>query len=151
MSEPELMRIRLRRATPGDSEFAYNTKRAAFQMYVEQVYGWDEAEQRRLHTQRFQAQDVQIISLPDADVGMLAVTVASDCLTVHQLFILPEHQRKGIGCWCMQHLLEEARGSGIPIHLRVMKVNQRALTFYQRLGFKCVGETDTHLLLEWIP
>jgi len=32
--------------------------------------------------------------------------------------------------------------------LRVLKVNSRAIAFYQRLGFKIIGETDTHIQME---
>jgi hypothetical protein len=39
--------LRLKKATANDSEFAYRTKKAAFRKYVEQVWGWDEEEQRQ--------------------------------------------------------------------------------------------------------
>jgi hypothetical protein len=41
------------------------------------------------------------------------------------------------------------RQLGLPVRLRVMKVNPRALAFYERLGFMRTGETDTHDLMEW--
>jgi RimJ/RimL family protein N-acetyltransferase len=37
----------------------------------------------------------------------------------------------------------------LPVRLRVLKVNPRALAFYRRLGFTCTGETETHDLMEW--
>jgi len=64
------------------------------------------------------------------------------------LFLVPEHQGKGIGRKCMLLVINEARQLGLPIRLRVLKVNPRALTFYQRLGFVRTGETDTHVLME---
>ena len=45
--------LTFRKATADDSEFAYQTKRAAFKDYVEQVWGWNEQEQRQLHERRF--------------------------------------------------------------------------------------------------
>jgi ribosomal protein S18 acetylase RimI-like enzyme len=138
-------RLTLRKATPNDSEFAYCAKRAAFKEYVED---WDEAEQRQLHQQRFGAQDFRIIHHAGTDVGVIAVVVAPDCVTVNQLFLLPAYQGKGIGHRCMLLVLEEARQLGLPVRLRVTKVNTRALAFYQRLGFVRTGETATHLLME---
>jgi GNAT superfamily N-acetyltransferase len=123
-------------------------KRATFKEYVEQVWGWDEAEQQHLHAQRFAAQNISIISVAGTDVGIIATATASDCLHVHQLFILPEHQGKGIGRQCMLLIMEEARRLGLPVRLRVLKVNSRALAFYERLGFTRTHETDTHHLLE---
>jgi RimJ/RimL family protein N-acetyltransferase len=37
---------------------------------------------------------------------------------------------------------------GVPVRLRVLKVNPRALAFFERLGFARAGETETHVLLE---
>lgn len=141
--------LTLRKASPNDSEFAYCVKRAAFKEYVEKVWGWDEDEQRRLHEQRFQAQDFRVINLAGTDVGIMAVVVTPDCVKVNQLFLLPENQGKGIGSRCMSLIMEEARQLGLPVRLRVMKVNPRARAFYQRLGFMRTGETDTHDLMEW--
>ena len=141
--------VTLRKAGPNDSEFAYRAKRAAFKEYVEKVWGWDEDEQRQLHEQRFQAQDFRVINLAGIDVGIMAVVVAPDCVKVNQLFLLPEYQGKGIGRRCMLLITEEARQLGLPIRLRVLKANPRALVFYQRLGFTRTGETATHDLMEW--
>ena len=79
----------------------------------------------------------------------MAVVVAPDCVKVNQLFLLPEHQGKDIGRRCMLLIMEEARELDLPLRLRVMKVNPRALAFYRRLGFVRTGETDTHDLMEW--
>ncbi|HLC30177.1 MAG TPA: GNAT family N-acetyltransferase [Dehalococcoidia bacterium] len=141
--------LTLRKASPNDSEFAYCAKRAAFKEYVEKVKDWDEDEQRHLHEQRFETQDFRVINLAGTDVGIMAVVVAPDCVKVNQLFLLPEHQGKDIGRRCMLLIMEEARELDLPLRLRVMKVNPRALAFYRRLGFVRTGETDTHDLMEW--
>jgi len=41
-----MMNLKLRKATSHDSEFTYQTKKAAFKEYVNKVWGWDETEQR---------------------------------------------------------------------------------------------------------
>jgi GNAT superfamily N-acetyltransferase len=143
--------LTLRTASPSDSEFAYRTRRAAFKEYVEKVEGWDEAEQRRLHEQRFGTQDFRIITLAGTDVGVMAMVRVRDCLKLNQLFVLPAHQGKAIGQRGMSLIMGEARELGVPVRLRVLKVNPRALAFYQRLGFVRTGESDTHDLMEWAP
>ncbi|MGB2697207.1 MAG: GNAT family N-acetyltransferase [Candidatus Zixiibacteriota bacterium] len=140
--------LTLRKARPEDSEFAYCVKRAAFREYVEKVWGWDEDEQRQLHEQRFRAQDFRVINLVGTDIGIMAVVVAPDCVRLNQLFLLPEHQGKGIGHECMLLIMEEAHRLGLPVRLRILKVNPRALAFYKQLGFTRTGETDTHDLME---
>jgi GNAT superfamily N-acetyltransferase len=140
--------LTLRKASPHDSEFAYCAKRAAFREYVEKVWGWDEDEQRQLHAQRFGTQDFRVIHVAGTDVGIMAVVVATDCVKLNQLFLLPEHQGQGIGRECMLLIMEEAGRLGLPVRLRVLKINPRALAFFQRLGFWRTGETETHVLME---
>lgn len=139
----------LQRMNTEDSEFAFCVKRAAFKEYVEKVSGWDEDEQRQLHDQRFGVQDFRLINLAGTDVGIMAIAVTPDCMKVNQLFLLPEHQGREIGRQCMLLVMEEARQLGLPVRLRVMKVNPRALAFYERLGFQRTGETNAHSLMEW--
>lgn len=141
--------LTLRKACPNDSEFAYCAKRAAFKEYWEKVEEWDEDEQRRFHEQRFGAQDFRIINQAGTDVGIMALVKAPDCVKVNQLFLLPEYQGKDIGRRCMLRIMKEARQLGLPVRLRVMKVNPRALAFFRRLGFMRIDETDTHDLMEW--
>ena len=64
--------LKLRTADPGDKEFAYQVKKAAFREYVEQVWGWDEDEQRGLHDRRFRAEEFHIFALTgDTDTHVL--------------------------------------------------------------------------------
>lgn len=143
--------VTLRQADAKDGEFAYRAKRAAFREYVDDVWGWDEDEQRRLHERRFQAQDYRVVSVAGVDVGVMAIVMASDALVVNQLFILPEHQGQGIGSRCMSLVLNEAKELRLPVRLRVLKNNPRGLAFYERLGYARVGDTDTHTAMEMSP
>ena len=141
--------LTLREAGSEDSAFAYGVKRAAFREYVEQVWGWDEDVQRRFHEEQFAAQDVRVIQATGVDVGIMAMVVMSDCVQLNQLFLLPEYQGKGIGRACLSRVMEEAQRLGLPVRLRVLKVNPRAAAFYRRLGFVRTGATETHELMEW--
>jgi ribosomal protein S18 acetylase RimI-like enzyme len=140
--------LNLRKATADDREFAYRTKKAAFGQYVEQVWGWDEEEQRRLHAKRYELQEYNVIQLSGVDVGIVAIVREPDCLKLKQIFVLPEYQGKGIGTACTKRVIEEAAASEIPVRLQVLKVNSRAIAFFQRLGFQSVREDDTHLMME---
>ena len=140
--------LQIRKATADDSEFAYQTKKSAFRGYLKQVSDWNEDEQRRLHQRRFAEHDFRIIQLSGVDVGILAMSRQPDCINLHQLFILPEYQSKGIGEAVLTFIIEDTAASKIPVRLRVLKVNPRALMFYQRLGFKQTGATETHILME---
>jgi len=143
--------LRLREETATDSEFAYQTKKAAFGIYVDKGWGWDGDEQRQLHERRFAAQDFQVIQVGNIDVGILSLVRQPDCIKVYQMFILPEHQSRGIGAACIKRVIKDATASKLPIQLQVLKINSRAFMFFQRFGFRRIGETDTHILMERIP
>lgn len=140
--------LKTRLAGENDKEFAYQAKRAAFREYVELVWGWDEGKQRKLHDQRFGAQDFWVISLDGTDVGIMSVALMPDSVFVNQIYILPEHQTQGIGRRCMSIVVEEAMKLNLPVRLRVLKVNPRAVVFYERLGFTISDVTDTHFLMQ---
>ena len=140
--------LNLRKATADDSEFAYQTKKSAFRGYLEKTSGWGEEEQRQLHKRRFAEHDFRIIQLSGVDVGIMAMSRQPDCIKLHQLFLLPEYQGKGIGGACMKLVIKEAADVQLPIRLQVLKMNPRALAFYQRFGFKRTGENDDHFLME---
>ncbi|MBI2328931.1 MAG: GNAT family N-acetyltransferase [Chloroflexi bacterium] len=151
MRYEDINNLRLRKVTADDSEFAYQTKKTAFREYVEKVWGWDEDEQRQLHERRFASQDFYVIQVSGIDVGILAIVWQTDCVKVNQMFIVPEYQSKGIGAACIRHIIEDAAVSKLPVHLQVLKVNSRAVVFYQRMGFRSTGESDTHVLMERLP
>ena len=140
--------LKLRKASQDDKEFAYQVKKAAFRGYVERAWGWEEDEQRKLHDRRFWAQDFRVIELDGKDVGIMSVAIEPDCVSVNQLYILPEHQGQGVGRGCMSMVVEVGSKLSLPVRLRVLKVNPRAVSFYERLGFAITGDTDTHFLMQ---
>ncbi len=141
-------RLKLRKASQDDMEFAFQVKRAAFRKYAELVWGWDEVGQRQLHDRRFREQDYRIINLDGKDIGVISMDVKPDCVFVNQICVLPEHQGQGVGWKCMQVILERGRDLGLTVRLQVLKVNPRAVAFYERLGFTITDETDTHFLMQ---
>ena len=140
--------LRIRTATAEDSDFAYSVKKAAFREYAEKVWGWDEGHQRELHRARFASQDFRIIQFRGRDCGVMALAGKSDHLRLYQLYLLTEYQGQGIGSECMKVILQQAESERQSVRLQVLKVNQRAAAFYERLGFTEVGESATHIEME---
>ncbi len=134
-----------------DSDFVFAIKKAAFREYVEQVEGWDDTHQRELHNKRFDSQDFRIIQFQGTDVGFFSTSCTSDSLKIHQCFIHPEYQDRGIGSACMTSILADADVSGKAVNLQVLKINIRGIAFYQRLGFSIVDEDSTHVQMKKLP
>jgi len=142
--------VQLRQATPADSDFAYQVKKAALGEYVAKTWGWDEEFQLEYHRKDFDPSVIQIMTVDDSDVGWVVFTRSDDEIQVNEIYILPEHQRQGIGSHLINQLLEEAQEKGVPVTLGVLKVNP-ARRFYEKLGFSVIGETDTHYRMAWCP
>lgn len=136
--------VRLRDASEADSQFCYRVKVAAHKGNIVATYGpWDEAEQRAYHEKQWSPSGVRIISADGCDVGWVWCADAGACVEVNGFYVLPSHQRRGIGTQVVQRVLEEAESAGKAVLLQVMKQNS-ALAFYRKLGFAVVGSTDTH-------
>ena len=101
--------ITFRPATDQDSDFVFETKKAAFKPYVEQVWGWNEDDQRAMHDRRFGLQDFEIVSKDGKDVAILATVSSSDKIDLTGVFVLPEFQRQGIGTECLAEVLHRQR------------------------------------------
>ena len=143
--------LNIRKADAVDSDFVFAVKKAAFREYVEQVEEWDDTHQRELHNNRFDSQDVRIIQFQETDVGFFSTSCSSNSLRVHQLFIHPEYQGRGIGSACMTRILADADATGKAVNLQVLKINIRGIAFYQRLGFSIVDEDSTHVQMKKLP
>ena len=135
------MTLGFRTARKADCEFCYRVRELSLREYAERVRGWDEERERAIHRTRFASQNFEVIQSNGVDVGNLSVETTPEALTIFQLFILPEHQGKGIGSRCMEHLIEEARQLGIPLRLQVIYGNDRALSFYRRHDLAPLNES----------
>ena len=140
--------MNIRKAVQADVDFTFAVKEAAFREYVEKVWGWDEIDQRELHEVRFASQNAHIIQYRGIDVGYYSMSSTADWISVYQIFILPAYQRKGLGSACMRRILSDARAQKKVVRLQVLKINTRATTFYEGLGFKIVDVDDTHVQME---
>jgi len=153
-----LMPVTLRPVCPDDEKFLY-------QLFC-QTMGGDltalDAVQRdailrmqfmaQQHTYRaeFPRADHQIIMLDDRVIGRVLVERAETEHRGVDIALLPEYRSGGIGTMLIQELLDEAADAGKPFRISVVRTNP-ALHLYQRLGFKTIGESITHFMLEWVP
>jgi ribosomal protein S18 acetylase RimI-like enzyme len=147
--------VQLREALPADSDFVFDVRRQAFRDYVELEEAWNEARERELHLERFGRQRFRVIVVAGVDAGYIATAVYSQATTrhpaslyLHQLMVLPLFHSRGVGAACLRLLRAEAHALALPIRLRVLRTNPRALAFYAANGCEVVGESDSHFALE---
>ena len=133
--------LNLRPATVADYDFLFHVLKATMRDYVDQTWGWRESEQQARFADEFTPEHDRIIVLAGVDIGVLAVEHRADEVFIDKLYILPAYQRRGIGTRLIRDVLAEASREGLPVRLRVLKVNP-ARRLYERLGFVVVDQTD---------
>lgn len=65
-----------------------------------------------------------------------------------EITVLPEFRGKGYGSEVLRHLMDEAKEAGRMLSIHVERFN-RALSLYQRLGFRQLEDKGVYLLLGW--
>ena len=130
----------LRQATAEDRDRLYAIHSEGMRPYVEQVWGWDDDFQRERFRRGFDPRTTQIVVSSGQEIGFLRAEEKGGTVSLAQVFIVPEHRGRGIGT----ALLRDILARGLPVRLRVLKVNAGARRLYERLGFRLVDDTATH-------
>ena len=125
--------IALRPATADDMAFLFALHEDAFGPYVDQIWGWDDDEQRAYLTGHLVPGRVRVIVVDGVDAGRLDVEEHDDEVFLALIELRPEHQGRDIGSHIIRELI--ARADGKPVTLSVLGVNDRAYQLYRRLGF----------------
>ena len=105
---------------------------------------WDEDAQRERFFETTDPATHEVIERDGEPVGCRLVRRHADKLELVRLWLLPHAQREGIGTRLVSELIRDAAQNGLPVQLRVLKVNP-ARRLYARLGFRIIGENETHL------
>lgn len=141
------MEFSLRDAKADDFEFLFALHAVTLRPYVEELWGWDEDQQRKIYADHQPLDTMQIIQVAGRDVGVLSVEVQEFDVFLRLIEIHPEMQGQGLGSSVIESVLAQGRNLGKPVRLRVL-ANNPARNLYQRLGFKVVDSTETHYMMK---
>lgn len=86
------------------------------------------------------------IVLDDKIIGMVMLTDKDDGKLLDELYIEEEYRNQGIGTDIIKNILKENK----IVYLWVYKANEKAISLYNRLGFKVVDETEYRYLERYI-
>jgi len=138
----------LRPATDGDKEFARQTHHDAFADVVIRQFGrWDLAEQDEFFDAEWDPAAFEIVVVDGEDAGYVQIVDELDAIKVKMIVLAPAFQSRGAGTELMRDTIDRARAAHKPVWLGVLSENHRARAFYERLGFREIGTTDTHHLM----
>jgi len=138
--------IALRPARSDDYDFALGLYVEAIKAYAIAYMAWDEAVETARFARLWMPANTRIITRDGIAIGWLAASERASDIFLQQLYIMSDHQRRGIGTRVMELLLTQWRATGKPIVLGVLK-NNPARRLYERLGFTVVGETKTKFIM----
>jgi ribosomal protein S18 acetylase RimI-like enzyme len=143
------MRIAVRPARAEDFDFCADLYFSEMDRIIREL-NLDLAKHAANFRQRWDAQQVKIITLDGVDIGWVQSVVEGDALFLGQLFVAPAHQGRGIGTTIVRRLIEEATCDRRAVTLGVVKSNP-ALRLYRRLGFHTTHEDDRKFYMRRDP
>lgn len=138
----------LRNAQDGDYGFAERLYLATMKPLLSRLGALNEPELIANFKRQYEPGDVRIVVVDGVDAGWLQISETEREICVYQIHIGPGHRSRGIGTELMQDLLAHGRARGRPVSLYVVR-NNPAKAFYERLGFKVVGEDETKIHMKW--
>lgn len=127
----------------------FRVKAATLRYAIEAAWGWEESAQRKLHDDRFDRGDLEILIDGEERAGYVNIRREEDGIRLLSVFLLPPWQSQGIGTSIVEDLKRDAASSGLPVRLRVLLLNTRARALYERLGFVVTKTTDTSHEMQW--
>lgn len=141
--------IALRPATDADLGFACRVAREAMHDYAFATWGkWDDAEVLQRFGENIRSGNLRIIERGATPLGIQLVEREPDHIALQQIFLRPAYQGKGIGTELVRRLMAESEALGLPLRLRVLRVNP-AQRLYLRLGFRVVDTTKERYFMEY--
>jgi len=114
---------------------------------IEQIWGWDEKWQENDFSEHFKPEQTTVVTAGAEIIGYAQVEPKSEALYLRMLLLAPEHQKKGVGTSILRRVLSVASEQRLGVELQVFKINESAKRFYERHGFRVVGETPTSLVM----
>jgi ribosomal protein S18 acetylase RimI-like enzyme len=143
------MELTRRPAHESDTSFAREVHHRAYREVVEQQFGlWVEEQQDRYFESDWVGPTFEIVLCDGIPCGYVCIEDRDDDIHIREIALMPEYQGRGIGSSILREVLERARAHRVPVKLGTFH-KSRALGLYRGLGFREIGRTETHVLLEW--
>jgi ribosomal protein S18 acetylase RimI-like enzyme len=162
MSPAEERAVTLRPVTGEDEEFLYAVYASSREDELAQVQ-WLEgmkeaflraqlAAQRKEYGERYPEAEYAVVLVEGRPAGRIWIARPGDEVHLLDIALLPEFQNCGVGTVLLSRLMDEARRVGLPLRHYVFILNTEALRFYERLGFRVIGESGgAYKYMEWDP
>lgn len=141
-------RYELRPAQAGDLGFAWRLYEELMKARTEALTPWRAERQREVIDSALRSGGMEMITAGGATIGWLHVHDNLDGIDLHQIYIVPAEQGRGIGTDILKTLQARATALGRPLRLNVL-VNNPARRLYERLGFRIERSDPMKHYMTW--
>lgn len=140
------MKFTLRHAQWGDLESLDRIYRANMKPQVDRVAVWDPDRFRR----NYRPQEFSVIEVAGQRAGLVKIVIQAEDIYIGEIQIRATYRGRGVGKKLLKDTIVLSEASGKRLWLRVVKGNP-AKAFYEKYGFTCLNQTDTHDEMERWP
>ena len=103
--------------------------------------------QHRFYQEQFPSATFEIIQVNHIDAGRLYLDYREDEIRIVDIALLPQFRTSGLGTGILKTIIRNAEEKSLCVRIHVEK-NNPALSLYQRLGFKQIGDKGVYWLTE---
>ncbi len=135
----EYIEFTLRPTRFDDIDFIYDLRVKTMKPFFDGTLVWNEA--KELEKAKDELTNAQIVMIGKKRVGVIKVIPRADELHFHQMQVLPEHQKGGIGAELVRRVIKRSEISNKPLTLFVMK-NTPAKRLYEQFGFSVTNDFE---------
>ena len=121
---------------------AYKLYKQELYNVIQKVFGWDEDFQIERFKNLYRLDWFHWIEQGSTRVGYICFYARENEIHVSLLIIFPNLQRKQFGGKVMNIIKKVAGAQNFKVTLSSFKENEQAVKFYQKLGYKIVGQDE---------
>ena len=138
-----------------DLDIYYAVSRTCYEKYVDEYFGgWVDDIQRKMNRDAFDKERSQSffrkLLIHGEVVGFFAFDELHDKIEGVTIQMIEKAQNKGVGSFCLQHIVSLSEENHKPIFLRVFMTNP-AQNLYKTFGFEVYDQTYSHYLMRYDP
>jgi GNAT superfamily N-acetyltransferase len=135
------LKLTFESTTHGDAETLVRMRIQAMRESLERIGRFDPHRARDRFISSFKPSECRFILIDGVSVGFVVVRRAESHLALDHLYVVPEHQKKGIGSAVLGSVLKDADAQSLAVKLGALR-DSDSNRFYQRHGFVKTTETE---------
>ncbi|APA87740.1 GNAT family N-acetyltransferase [Paraburkholderia sprentiae WSM5005] len=135
------MNISFATTTQSDAETLVAIRIAAMRESLERIGRFDPRRARERFLASFDPALCRFIAVDGVQAGFILIRPLADHWLLDHLYILPEHQGKGIGAAVLRDVFANADAHRMPIRLSALRCSD-SNRFYRRYGFIQTDEAE---------